>query len=688
MLRMLPVFFVCFSAVLHAQDADSNIRIRVKIAHGYMAVDEIVNEPKEAFSGFRDPIAARRILLDDMNRAFRALGRVYCAALTTIPCPDELPSWATGNQSWESYRTAFETFQANHPEDLKPLDDILTGDFLFSGLRLIDRETGLFWDTEQEMNSDWERGETDFVILPPTGNWVFGTVESGSGDPVIERIDGSQGPPVATDKELLAILAPWQDRVWQASVIKTQVDQLYDSHRVIKEGSFFTIEVSGAAESPRFIKINEGARLAEVTALPAYPLPSSIVLHQTLPDRDYRRLNGETKISYPFGMRPVLTYERLAANSALWGLSYDLQQFIEESPNGRLESKAMVFDRIDPNGSLDPKPQYSLGGGFVWRPEQGFHLKGRGMERGLMRNSGGFSAEAGGANAGPMGKMQWSSDYVFFGKLRRRLQLHANGYTDIQSRRIIGGQLLDERRWTAQAGFDFEWFRDRDGADLSTNVQARWSSVFLTAQDDATSRTNLAVFDIAAGYRWGNRRLRWGRNFAADLRLSAAPGVFNRPRYTTAVVAFSFAQRMPHRFEYHTSAQLGQATRGTPPVELLSMGSEETVRGFRSDEALARRLAAWQNELWIPLPMPAVKPYRPRSKLAGYIHENILLAVFGDFGGAWQTVSGVPGIRSGAGAGIRWRIQRLISLKLDYGFGFGPGPTLGRFYLGADIATR
>jgi len=275
-----------------------------------------------------------------------------------------------------------------------------------------------------------------------------------------------------------------------------------------------------------------------------------------------------------------------------------------------------------------------------------------------------------------------------FGKLQRRLQLNANGNTDIQSKRLIGGQLLDERRWTALAGLNLEWFHDRNGGDLSTSIQARWSSVILTAQDESTNRVDLAVLDIAAGYRWGDRRLLWSRGFTADLRISAAPGVFGRPRYTTAALAIGFVQRMPHRFEYHTSAQYGQATRGTPVVELLSMGSEETVRGFRSDDALARRLAAWQNEIWIPLPMPAEKPYHPRGKVAGYIHDNILFAVFGDLGGAWQTASGIPGARSGAGLGIRWRIQRLISLKLDYGFGFGPGPTLGRFYLGADIATR
>lgn len=691
MFRLLAAFILCFSTVLHAQDAGSTLRIRVKIVHGYMAVDSIVDVPEGAFSAFRNANAARQILIEDLNRAFKALGRPYCAAVKASPCPAKLPDWAIASRSWADFRAEFNAIQAQHPNDLQFLDDILVGDSFLGKLRSIENETGLYWDAEQETNSDWENGETGFLILPPVGRWTLESSGSSAGESHIKRVDDNQGLPVATDAELLAMLAPLQGRVWQAPVIKARIEQLYDRRRVVKENNRFTVEVSAAGESPRSITINEGARLAEVTAPPEFPLQSSIVLHQTLPDRDYRSLHGGTKISYPNGGRPVLTYDRLATNSSLWGLSYALWPFIEKLPDGlQREFKSMVFDRADPSssGPLRPRPQFSIEGGFVWRPEQGFYLKGRANERGLMRNSGGFSMEAGGANAGPMGKLQWSSDYVLFGKLQRRLQLNANGNTDIQSKRLIGGQLLDERRWTALAGLNLEWFHDRNGGDLSTSIQARWSSVILTAQDESTNRVDLAVLDIAAGYRWGDRRLLWSRGFTADLRISAAPGVFGRPRYTTAALAIGFVQRMPHRFEYHTSAQYGQATRGTPVVELLSMGSEETVRGFRSDDALARRLAAWQNEIWIPLPMPAEKPYHPRGKVAGYIHDNILFAVFGDLGGAWQTASGIPGARSGAGLGIRWRIQRLISLKLDYGFGFGPGPTLGRFYLGADIATR
>jgi hypothetical protein len=691
MFRLLAAFILCFSTILHAQDAGSSLRIRVKIVDGYMAVDSIIAESEGAFSGFRDADVARQTLLEDLNRALTALGRPYCAAVTAPPCPKKLPEWAVASQSWADFRAEFNAVQAKHPNDLKLLDDILVGDDFLSKLRLIDNETGLSWDWEQESNSVWENGETSFLILPPAGGWTLESSGSGAGDSLIKRVDGNQGPPVATDAELLAILAPLQGRVWQPAVIKARIERLYDRRRVVKDNNQFTVIVSAAGESQRSITINEGARLAEVTAPSEFPLQSSIVLHQTLPDRDYRSLRGETKISYPNGAYPVLTYDRLGINSSLWGLSYALWPFVGNLPDGRQqELKSMVFDRTDPSssGAPRPKPQYSIEGGFVWRPEQGFYLKGRGNERGLMRNSGGFSAEAGGADAGPMGKLQWSSDYVLFGKLQRRLQLDANGNTDIQSKRLIGGQLLDERRWTAQAGFNLEWFHDRNGGDLSTSIQARWSSVILTAQDESTNRVDLAVLDIAAGYRWGDRRLLWGRGLTAEVRISAAPGVFGRPRYTTATLAIGFVQRMPHRFEYHTSAQYGQATRGTPVVELLSMGSEETVRGFRSDDALARRLAAWQNEIWIPLPMPAGKPYRPRGRVAGYIHDNILFAAFGDLGGAWQTASGIPGVRSGAGVGIRWRIQRLISLKLDYGFGFGPSPTLGRFYLGADIATR
>jgi hemolysin activation/secretion protein len=101
-------------------------------------------------------------------------------------------------------------------------------------------------------------------------------------------------------------------------------------------------------------------------------------------------------------------------------------------------------------------------------------------------------------------------------------------------------------------------------------------------------------------------------------------------------------------------------------VELLSFGGADTVRGFRKDALLGRRLWAVQNELWFTLPGRA-----SHNSFWRAIATRGQLATLYDFGGIHQVRDGRPGTRQGAGGGLRIQIQRAVFMKIDYAYGFG-----------------
>jgi len=131
------------------------------------------------------------------------------------------------------------------------------------------------------------------------------------------------------------------------------------------------------------------------------------------------------------------------------------------------------------------------------------------------------------------------------------------------------------------------------------------------------------------------------------------------------------AHRAFHHWEWDESARFENAL-GYPPIfELPSFGGADTVRGFRADDALGRRLWAAQSEIWRSF--PRVAPLK--------------LATFLDAGGAYQTVGSEPGARTGLGTGLRLDL-RVAVLKLDWAYGFGPaatGGSRGKFYFNAEF---
>ena len=83
------------------------------------------------------------------------------------------------------------------------------------------------------------------------------------------------------------------------------------------------------------------------------------------------------------------------------------------------------------------------------------------------------------------------------------------------------------------------------------------------------------------------------------------------------------------------AGSMAATSRQTPIFLLPSLGGADTVRGFRQDAALGRKLWAVQTEFWAPVPT-TVTP-RDGDSVREFLRKNVRLAAFVDFGGIYDT---------------------------------------------------
>ncbi|MEX2261930.1 MAG: BamA/TamA family outer membrane protein [Bryobacteraceae bacterium] len=324
------------------------------------------------------------------------------------------------------------------------------------------------------------------------------------------------------------------------------------------------------------------------------------------------------------------------------------------------------------DGALRERTRF-VGGGVEYRPGQTLRLFGLGQQTRLPWPFGnGALSVKGSFPDGSLGAVNYFADYIGFSTLRRRLALRLNASSELQRKRFLGGRNLDEKRSGGLGRLEFEPFRDLAGAQLQIFGEATRGTVETYSNTAVAAKLNLTRLDTGARVFYRSMeseypvrlsfepRIRWG------LGLSATETPFRVFQFTGR-----YHQALRGRYALDFGGRVEMAGKDTPLVELPSFGGADVVRGFRADDALGRRLWSVQNELWMPLPFDA-GPLR-----------RLRLAVFGDAGGAWQTRDSLPGMRWGAGAGLRLDMD-LVVLKLDWAYGFGPaatGGSRGKFYL-------
>ena len=332
-----------------------------------------------------------------------------------------------------------------------------------------------------------------------------------------------------------------------------------------------------------------------------------------------------------------------------------------------------------------------LGFGFEYRPGQGVRFFGL-VQRSRLNfpfQDSSVSATAGGGMGGGLGSFNYFADYVGFGTLHRRLSLQANFSSDTDPNRVMATRRVDERRTAGMARIEFEPFRDKSGSLLRLFAEMRQAVVTLadkTNESAADIKHHLTTLDAGSLFTYESVRSEYPKRLRLEPRLRFGLGLADgSPSFRKLTLAGNFHQTLPRRLAADISGRLGIASADTPSFELLSLGGADTVRGFRHDDALGRRLWSLQNELWLPLPHTAADD---ATGIKAFLRDNVRLAPFADFGGVYAPSGSKAGVRSGYGLGLRV-IYGVVTFKLDYAYGVGAaasGGSHGKFYFG--VATN
>lgn len=351
-----------------------------------------------------------------------------------------------------------------------------------------------------------------------------------------------------------------------------------------------------------------------------------------------------------------------------------------QTPPAAPSSTLQSLDKLD-------KPWF-VGGGLIYKPGQSlsvFGLLTRSRIPFPLPNSS-FSIQ-GGYPAGSTVAVNYSADYIGFDTLHQRLSLNLNGSRDVTLHRYLLGQKLDQLQTGGTGRLIWEPFHDLHNGLLQVVGEFQRSTVTLESNVAVAQKINLSTFRVTALYQYQSELSRYSHFLKIEpfvetgLGLSATESV-----YGLEGADVNYHQNLgPVAPDF--TAHFQQASRGTPLVEMPSFGGAEVLRGFRADDAIGRRYATLQSELWVPVPgIPrAAAGGAAQGELASIL-SKLRLSPLGDFGGAWQTSGSEPGMRAGAGLGLRLDMTAglyHIVGKLDWAYGFGPaatGGSRGKFY--------
>jgi hypothetical protein len=326
-----------------------------------------------------------------------------------------------------------------------------------------------------------------------------------------------------------------------------------------------------------------------------------------------------------------------------------------------------------------------IGGGFSYQPGQGVRPL-VAFEYDRLFGPGNFTLEVGSANQLVSGTGAASFDYINFGRWNHRLTVDLKGGTDTVLNRLIGNRPLDERRTGGMAHAQLELLRDPLGASFSFYADGGGQTITLT-DPKLTGAPATAVADILqsgdVGAVWTLSRPDVARPFQLRAEPAVHFGHASAGGFAKAGVTVNYHQETLRAFVFEVNAQYAEALHNTPVYELPSLGGVTSLRGFRADDLLARRIWTVQPEVWTAVPFTGA----PGNSVMQFVSRSIRLAAFYDAGGAYQTLAGPTGVKSGPGAGIRFQVSQAI-IRCDWAYGLGTvatGSGHGRFYFSVSV---
>lgn len=520
---------------------------------------------------------------------------------------------------WPDYINAYESWSDADPARLD-LGTLFSSDFLFANLLKQTPDFGLILNDEEIDPLD---GTISFSILP-----LFDADATGIELPAMLESRWRKRMP-----QLRKRLAGLNGSLWSSADIRSALAPLYANLGLTPQILLFP--------STNTIQIVEGPRINSLI-LPSDQVPARDVdrlLWLLLDTGQFRKVKGKRTVDfvcdlgYASGDEPYLIQYQL---QELQLLISSLGYTVSAVASARTGASQYVDLRVQSTstGKTKKKTRH-IGAGFEYKPGQDFSALGNLQLPPLAVSIGGPS--------GTLASGSYSASYLGFSAALTA------GVSD-ERNRVLDGVKVDEESVSDSAAFGWELWRSLDGNTLLFDLDPSHAVVFNATLNTLEPGVQFIHSNLTSEYPW---------------RLSIGPRVLIDDRFADCIVTASTHRSFDH-WEYDLSGRFENAFRNPPIFELPSFGGESTVRGFRADDAIGRRLWADQNELWHVL--PHLSPLK--------------VATFFDFGGAYQTVGSYPGLRAGLGAGLRVDL-RVAMLKFDWAYGFGraaTGGSRGKFY--------
>ncbi|HTD21423.1 MAG TPA: BamA/TamA family outer membrane protein [Terriglobales bacterium] len=370
--------------------------------------------------------------------------------------------------------------------------------------------------------------------------------------------------------------------------------------------------------------------------------------------------------------------------------------------NGRINPAGVELlgaagQRIAPLPAGAPNPQtqarskieYAVGVQYRSNQALRFLLNAQTIEKALGPSLLSASGQVGTDGAHPIGNGNINLDWLWFEKLGRRLSLQGSGSSDATAKRLLGGQETDERRVGGNLHGELELRRDDRGFQWSIFAEPRRESVSLSRKDTTVGKLNLNTIKLGSPFTYEDRIALHPMRIMLDSEVRT--GSSGASSYVVFTVDEGLHRRVSNDFliSVDLAGHFQAATLHTPITEVPSLGGSETLRGFRTDDALGRRLWSLQSEVWTPIP----GTLDGSDAIRDFLRRNVRLAAIFDFGAVSATdLKNSPGLATtglasrenilkSPGLGIRF-IQGLVALKFDWAYGFGTGisgPGHGRF---------
>jgi hypothetical protein len=525
--------------------------------------------------------------------------------------------------AWADYTAAYQAWSALDPNRLD-LGTLFSSDFLFSNLLQQTPDSGLVLNDDLV---DPSSGSISFSLLP-----LFDSNSVSIELPAMIQSRRETRIPLLRKR-----LAKLNGSLWSAADIRNALAPLYANLGLTPKILMLPRNQT--------IQIVEGPRIASIV-LPADQVAARDVdrlLWNLLDTAHFRKARGKRIVDFDRDLRYAPGDEPYAIQyqiQALQLLISPLGYTLTTDASTRTGTSQYVDLRVQKQAK---KQSRHIAGGFEYKPGQGFSALGNLQLSSLSLSGGGPS--------GTLGSGSYSAEFLGFAT-------SINTGVALERNRVLDGVKVNEQSIGEFATFNWQLWRGLDGNTVTLYLNPSHEAIL-----------NQTLNTIKPGVRFVHNDL----TSEYPSRTSIEPRVLIGLRFADCIVTANTHRSFDH-WAYDLSGRFENAIGDVPIFELPSLGGSGTVRGFRADDAIGRRLWSSQSELWHGL-----SRWQP-----------LKIATFFDLGGAYQTTGSYPGLRAGPGTGLRLDL-RVAVVKFDWAYGFGQaatGGSRGKFYFNVVLPTH